>query len=272
MALRRASRSGFDTWQLSSSSAEAEVCPARGALVTRFAIGGDEVLYLDEATFADGTKNVRGGVPLLFPVAGPPPAGSKLQQHGFARKLPWSAEAAGEAVRLTLESNDQTRDAWPYEFRLEYTVELVDTRLELRWLVHNRDEKPMPLHFGLHPYFRVPVETKAKARVETQATRAWDNRKKAFGPVPALDFSGEELDVHLLDHAAKGTVLHRGDGTQVPLQWSQGLDTLVLWTLPGQPFICVEPWSGPSYPALEGERPVLAPGGTAGFAFLVGGV
>lgn len=267
---RSGTRSGLQTFTLDNGSAQAEVCPDRGALVTRFSTGGDEVLYLDEATFADPAKNVRGGVPILFPVAGPAEPGSPLKQHGFARLLPWAAAIDGETVRLTLEASDATRPVWPFEFRIDFGVELVGTRLELRWMVHNLDTRPMPLHFGLHPYFRVPPASKARASVETTATKAWNNRSKSVGPVPKLDFGGEELDVHLLDHAAKHIVLQRGDGTDVPLSWSAGFDTVILWTTPGSGFICVEPWNSPVLPALAGPRPHLQPGGSASFAFVVG--
>ena len=30
------------------------------------------------------------------------------------------------------------------------------------------------------------------------------------------------------------------------LEWSADQRVLVLWTLPGKPFVCVEPWSGPA--------------------------
>jgi len=45
--------------------------PARGGIVTRFSVGGRPVLFLDDATLADETKNIRGGVPVLFPSPGP---------------------------------------------------------------------------------------------------------------------------------------------------------------------------------------------------------
>jgi len=37
------------------------IAPQRGALVTSFSVGGRELLYLDESTLSDATKNVRGG-------------------------------------------------------------------------------------------------------------------------------------------------------------------------------------------------------------------
>jgi galactose mutarotase-like enzyme len=273
MPLRRATLYGLDTLVLSSNDAFVEVCPARGGLVTRFHARGDDVLFLDEATFADATKNVRGGVPLLFPVAGPPPAGSPLKQHGFARTSRWDlVRATDDEVVLALASSDATRALFPFDFRIDFTLRLDGAQLVLAWTVRNAGEVPMPLHFGLHPYFRVPLEAKAKARVDTDATRAWDNRAKALGAMPPLALGGEEVDLHLLDHSEPGTVLHRGDGSAVRLAWSDTFDTLVVWTLPGQPFVCVEPWSGPTTPALEGRpRATLAAGAEARFEFRVGG-
>lgn len=74
---------------------EAAVSPERGAIVTHLRIGEQEILFLDRATFEDPVKNVRGGVPILFPFAGRlsddqfVPANTRIGQHGFARNKPW---------------------------------------------------------------------------------------------------------------------------------------------------------------------------------------
>jgi galactose mutarotase-like enzyme len=272
MPVSRSQRAGLETLVVSSAHAEAEICPARGALITRFRSGDDEVLFLDETTFADPGKSVRGGVPILFPLAGPPAAGSPLKQHGFARTSAWQAEVQGDRVELALRSSPATRALFPHDFRISYTLELVATRLELRWQIFNAGDAPMPLHFGLHPYFAVPLATKSSARVDLHATKAWNNRTRTLGP-PSLELGGDELDMHLLDPQSHRTTLHRGDGSQLALEWSKTFDTVVVWTLPGQPFVCVEPWSGPSEPAraaLGLERQQLPGRQTAAFAFTVG--
>ena len=92
---------GLETYVLEDEEARVEVIPSRGALVTRMNVAGDELLYLDESTVVDLSKNVRGGIPVLFPTAGKLPgdtypAGRQsytMQQHGFARRLPWTARA-----------------------------------------------------------------------------------------------------------------------------------------------------------------------------------
>jgi galactose mutarotase-like enzyme len=247
-------------WRLSDGTAQVEVAPARGALVTQYRVGGDDVLFLDEGTFLDRSKNVRGGVPLLFPFAGKPPPGSTLGQHGFARKAAWTVtgtSAGAQTARLAcrLESSPETLAAWPFPFRCDFVTSLTAGRLRLEWTFHNPGAQPMPLHFGIHPYFRAP--DKAKARAEVGLTRAFDNRLGQERDVGPLDFGGEELDLHFTPFERGGFTLERGDGRRVCLAWSPQFTTLVFWTLPGQPFICVEPWTAPG---AKPSRLMVAPG------------
>lgn len=234
-------------WKLTADGCSAELIPARGGLVTSLVLDGEELLFLDEATLVDLSKNVRGGVPLLFPFAGKPPPGTSLPQHGFARKLPWEVTSALSdddiaRVECVLRDDEGTRAAWPHAFEVVFSVSLFDHRAVLEWAFHNRGAAPMPLHFGIHPYFR--VGDKAKVRVEGTHGRAFDNKAQLDRDVDAVDFSGGEVDLHFASPPGAGTTLTRGVGKAVRLNWTPQFDTLVVWTLPGQPFVCVEPWTG----------------------------
>lgn len=155
--------------------AEVVLAPVRGGMVTRFRIGTDDVLFLDQATLRDHTQNVRGGIPILFPFAGRLAGDAfdlngqrlTLPQHGFARKLPWriagteTTDAA--AITLVLEHSEATLQVWPFRFRLQFRYELGDGALTLRERFENFGPGPMPMHPGLHPYFRVDDWTKRQA-------------------------------------------------------------------------------------------------------------
>ena len=56
--------------------------------------GGEplERLFVSSKAFLDGSKPVRGGIPIVFPVFGAPelPQFSNLKQHGYARSSTWS--------------------------------------------------------------------------------------------------------------------------------------------------------------------------------------
>ncbi len=273
---RRPGAGGLDAVVLRDEQADAtaELLPERGALISRFDVAGDALLYLDEATVADRSKNVRGGIPLLFPTAGKLPEGRygwdgrsyALPQHGFARTRAWTVESAvaderSARVRCRLEADDATRAVFPFQFSAALEIVLAGGALTVAFDLHNSGDWPMPLHYGLHPYFRVPDGEKAETRVETRATRAFDNRTGNTGPLGPMDFSAEELDLHLLDHPAAGTVLHRGSERPVCLEWSEAFKTLVLWTVAGKDFLCVEPWTAPAGAlATRTELIELAPG------------
>ncbi len=60
----------LETIALESGSSRVLVAPSRGAIITRLSVGDRQVLYLDESTLLDPSKNVRGGIPVLFPSPG----------------------------------------------------------------------------------------------------------------------------------------------------------------------------------------------------------
>jgi galactose mutarotase-like enzyme len=256
---------GLETWVASDGRTRLDLIPSRGGLVSRWRVDGDEVLFMDRGTLLDQSKNVRGGIPQLFPWPGRSPVAGQ-PQHGFARMLKWTmvgTAAAESSARLECElrSSAQTREVFPHDFELRFAVSVTHERLALEWAVHNTGGAALPLHLGLHPYFRAPLATKAQARLRHHATRQWNNVTKAEQPAGELDFSGPEVDAHLLDHAPTTVTLERGDGREVVLTWTPQFHTLVAWTQPEREFICVEPWTAPAG-ALETQSGLIqvAPG------------
>ena len=280
MIEKKTGEGGLETVVLSTKDGDlVEVVPERGAIVTRFRSKGEEVLFLDPATLADRTKNVRGGVPVLFPIAGKLPDGRyewadqvyALPQHGFGRNKAWriasqTDDARGPSLRLALASDDSTRAVFPFDFEAGVTVTLAEGTLTVALDATNRGEGEMPVHLGFHPYFVVPDAAKKDAHLETKATRGFDNKTQKDVKVTAIDFTGDELDLHLADHGAAGTRLTRGAGRRdLRLSWSPDVKRVVLWTLKGKDFICVEPWTGPGGALANNDRSLiwLAPGQNA---------
>ena len=212
---------------LRAGDAVAEVVPERGAICSRLAFGNDEILYMDQETLSNPGKNVRGGIPVLFPIAGKPDPGSPYKQHGFARSLPWEPVQTGPS---SLECR-LAHDGW--ELLLTFTLQSRQLMLELE--VHGGQ----PYQAGFHPYFN--VAEKSQAIVETDASQVFDNVSGQTRAYVKPDFSQGEQDLHLLDHRRAGTVLHRP--APLKLDWSPDFTRMVMWTLPGKPFICVEPWT-----------------------------
>jgi len=240
------------------------VAPSRGGLVTRFRVGDDDVLFLDESTLRDPSKNVRGGIPVLFPTPGKLEGDAwsylghsgHLKQHGFARNMPWrvARTTTDDAAVCTLRllSDADTHATWPWEFELEHRISLAGRALHIEQRLHNPGQFPMPFGLGFHPYFRVPQADKAKTRIDTRATRAWDNVRKAEVRLGSIDLSAEEVDLHLLDHGRSDSALERPGGN-VRIRASQDYQRWVIWTVRGRDFVCLEPWTSPGNALNTGE-------------------
>ncbi|KAG6006070.1 hypothetical protein E4U21_007430 [Claviceps maximensis] len=131
---------------------------------------GDEKLWLSKDTKLDGSKGVRGGIPLVFPVFGPATSDhmptSKLPQHGFARTSRWeflgksTSEGSGSGVKLDfgLSSDsipESTRALWPYTFGLLYSVTLEKDSLNTTLVITNDGVESFDCQMLLHTYFNV---------------------------------------------------------------------------------------------------------------------
>ena len=266
----------LETLRLEDEATGAVAClaPARGGMVTRFSVGDVPVLFLDEPTLRDPRKSVRGGVPVLFPIAGRLPGdryehqGSSfsMKQHGFARNLPWTvvdeSTQDGASVTLGLDASAGTRAQYPFEFALRFTYRLSGETLSVEQRFENRGDSAMPLRPGLHPYFFVPDATKAGARVDTDATRAYDNAAgREVSVALPIALANREVDLFLLDHPPRATILHRPGLPGVRIGFGDDQEVLVVWTLPGRDFVCLEPWR--ARPGALDDRSVIKPSGFA---------
>jgi len=147
-----------------------------GATVTSWKTSnGQEQLFLSTAAALDGSKPIRGGIPIVFPVFGPPPkdhATSKLPQHGFARNNTWEYLGKSSSESTSTKSDDSvkldfglgsamlpedTRSKWPYDFGLVYSVTLSKSKLEVQLHVQNKGDQAFDFHCLFHSYFTIKV-------------------------------------------------------------------------------------------------------------------
>jgi galactose mutarotase-like enzyme len=249
--------------ELVDGVARAEVVPERGAIVSRFDVADVPILCIDRATLEDPTKNVRGGVPFLFPTAGRLEGdryrGREMKQHGFARNMPFAVtRRETHSVTLSLGANDESRARFPFEFRIELTISVSGSvsgsELCIAQRYQNLGAERMPLHVGFHPYFFIPDAEKRRVTIETHATRAFDNAQKRAVPFAGFDFTRPEVDLHLDDHGGSRASLRRPGVPTVEVEGSPEFGHWVVWALAGKDFICVEPWTAPRNALNSGEQ------------------
>ncbi|KAG9244065.1 putative glucose-6-phosphate 1-epimerase [Calycina marina] len=136
---------------------------------------GAEKLWLSEGAVLDGSKPVRGGIPVVFPVFGTAPdhaATAKLPQHGFARSSRWeflgksTSESSGtkdggdSSVKLDFglspnNLSEEAKKAWPYEFGLIFSVTLGREGLTTSIVVQNVGESVWEFQTLMHTYLKV---------------------------------------------------------------------------------------------------------------------
>ncbi|EDX73188.1 Aldose 1-epimerase subfamily [Coleofasciculus chthonoplastes PCC 7420] len=228
----------YSTYILTAQDTQSrlEVVPERGGLISHWSVQGQDILYFDAERFRDPTLSVRGGIPILFPICGNLPDNTythqgkpyQLKQHGFARDLPWQVteRVTNDLVSLTLvlNSNDQTRAVYPFDWQLTFTYQL---------------------------QFEIPA-----AEYQDQLTGQVSSFKGGF------DWSEDEIDVafrQVTDQSA--TVTDQQRRLKLTLSYDELYSTLVFWTVKGKDYYCLEPWSAPRNALNTGENLTkLAPG------------
>jgi galactose mutarotase-like enzyme len=230
------------------------IIPERGGIVTQWAVSGRELLYLDTERLKDPKMSVRGGIPILFPICGNLPEDTyklgdtayKLVQHGFARSMPWQVVAQETkdhlaSLTVALTSTPETKAVYPFEFRLELEYVLSDRRLTIIQRVTNQTAgQAMPFGLGYHPYFTVADKAALKFEIPADQCAAKDGTTSPFAG--SFDFSGGEIDLSFNPLSKPETKVVDPQGT-LTISWDAPGGHLVFWTLPGQDFYCLEPWS-----------------------------
>jgi len=153
---------------------------------------GREQLFLSERSAFDGSRAIRGGIPVCWPQFAEQ---GKLPKHGLVRTRRWDvterrAEKGYALATLAIADDDESRSIWPYAFGLELCVLLEANRLSVELEVFNSGFGAFVFTGALHSYLRVAeVE---EARLEGLARMPY--RDKTRGGEKAVD-SGDHLAI-----------------------------------------------------------------------------
>ncbi|MGC5326000.1 aldose epimerase [Brevibacillus sp. SYSU BS000544] len=237
----------------SSTNSWVKVAPERGGLIIGFGVQGEEILYLDKATFEQPDTNVRGGIPILFPTCGQLSNGGysldgvtyPLGNHGFARNLPWTVICTGTdgeaSITLQLESNEETRKSYPFDFELTFTYALQGNKLQILQKYENKSAEDMPFYAGFHPYF---LSQEKHLAFKTDATRYLDYNDMQIKPYEgSIDLGNmKESPVFLDAQENRISVSLPQAKRKLTLEYGKEFKYVVLWSVEGKEFVCVEPW------------------------------
>ncbi|MEZ0536932.1 aldose epimerase [Caldicellulosiruptoraceae bacterium PP1] len=233
-----------------------EVAKDRGAIVTKINLMGKDILYLNQETLFDFSKNIRGGIPILFPVCGRV-IDNKIsfknntyimKNHGFARDLQWRYEGLYESIEETgiifsLNSNQKTLEMYPYEFKIVIVYKIKEDAFSIHFNIENRSEEPLPFYAGFHPYF---LCNKDQFEIQFDCERGFDDllkREISEDDYRYLDFSKDEINLDFYN--VKSPVLFSlSNDVKLEMDFDSSYKNLVIWSLKGFPYVCIEPWMG----------------------------
>lgn len=205
----------------------------------------------------------------------------QLPRHGFARGTLFSIEnTSSSAARFRLSADSASLQLYPFHFELDVEYVISGTTLSVITQISNQGDADMPASFGYHPGFRWPLPFG-----QPRSAHFIDFEMNEPAPVRRIDAAGLltaerhatpvtgrrlnltdslfQSDVIIFDEiksrsviygAAQGPLIKIGfagvPGTAAPGAAAPGeaAPYLGIWTKPGAPFICIEPWHGVTDP------------------------
>lgn len=241
-----------------------------------------------------------GRSPILFPIVGKAPDNKvlvdgqayEMQQHGIARRSEFRlVDVSGNSCLHELVSSEASKAAYPFDFRLTLRHEVEGLNLTVTAEVTNTGSKPLPFGLGFHPAFAWPLPgSEGREHIvqldnggEPELSRIEGGlRRPGLLPSPfrkgrlVLEHGYFEEDAMIFPEGAGAGLTYNAEGGPSLHFKFDNLPNLALWTKPGAPFLCVEPWHGTA-PEINASpeiaaRPyslALAPGGSTKFGFTV---
>lgn len=214
--------------------------------------------------------------PVLFPFVGKVRDGKyryngveyTMGQHGFARDMEFVlVSQAEDEIWFALDSTEETKQKYPFDFRLEIGYKLAENVLRVMWKVINPNtEETMHFSIGAHPAFLCPIEEETSQsqhymqldvkepvyytasmanglRLPTQKVLKTEDGRTRL--VEGFFDMGDEGTYIFEDYQIKEVALVRPDKRPY-VTVSFDMPIVAIWSPEKKqaPFVCIEPWCG----------------------------
>jgi aldose 1-epimerase len=291
---------------------QAILVPSFGFPCIAFRVGLDDGAWNVVAEPPDAeqfrTRVGRFGVPLMFPwpnrvrdgrftFAGheytlPLPARGPHAIHGLTRDRPWTVGRTGvddaAFCRASIRIGASPNDPWPFPARLAVEYRLFDRSLDIHAEAENAGSTPMPMGFGIHPWFDVPFGSAAprdamELRAPAEGYWELDETLCTIGPVRAVT-DGIDLrawspiagrfiddvytDLTLEDGWFTAEVRDPANGRSIAVRSDAGFREHVVFAPLHSDVVCLEPYTcatdafNLAERGIDSGRMVLEPGKT----------
>ena len=198
-----------------------------------------------------------------------------LPRHGFARDTDFTLiYQSDRKVTFALESSEETKKVYPYDFMLSVSYVLDENKIGVIWHVHNTDTCEIHFQIGGHPAFNVPdmkpgEDQQGRIRLDNtepmDALHSYLDGSHEMDEVPfieaedgVMEFSNntwrnDSIKIHKCQlHRAE--LLNKACKAEVTVEFRTPV--VAFWSPYGKqaPFVCIEPWYGIGDPrGFDGE-------------------
>ena len=185
-------------------------------------------------------------------------------QHGFARDLEFEPITKLDNFHsYVLKSNKNTLTRYPFEFELYTKYRLDENKLTTIYKVINTGKTNMPFCIGGHPAFQINYDDLVKGDYYLEFEEDEDKIHFLYlvdgliGTEYAKNVMADKRRIMLNKDTFKNdAIIMKGmtsskislkkkstDRAILTMDFSE-LPYLAIWSKPGAPFICIEPWHG----------------------------
>jgi len=221
-----------------------------------------------------GDQNYWGGqAPILFPFVGrlkddifiAKGKEYSQKQHGFFRRSKEIKliEKTNDKLTYSLKHSKSTLEIYPYKFEFRTSYELLENKIIIQHHVENLGEDTMYFSLGEHPAFNCSLSDLNKSYDDcslvfekTETDLRWNLDKqglfdnsttKVLNNTNKLDLNTNSFDKDALVFknlkSNQVTLVNKTEGSLITLAFKD-FPYLGIWSKPGAPFVCIEPWLG----------------------------
>lgn len=250
------------------------------ALMTTTSFGGELLSFkldgIEKIHQGENCRDEKGKIywkrhsPVLFPIVGKLKRNQtiingrtfEIPQHGFARDMEFEPITKLDNFHsYVLKSNKYTQARYPFDFELYNTYRQEGNKLIFIYKVINTGATNMPFGIGGHPAFKIDPDDLKRGNYYLEFAEEEDRTHFLYlvDGLVGTEYAKNKLinnkfimlDEHTFDNDAliikgiqnKNICLKNSRTKKTVLTMNfEGWPYLGIWSKPGAPFICLEPW------------------------------
>ena len=180
-----------------------------------------------------------------------------LPRHGFARDHDFAlVDKTSSSATFSLRASHLTKVVYPFDFELQICFTIEADRLTTTYKINNKTAEVMPFSVGAHPAFALPKPFENYSlEFESQETLQSHmlNNDLLSDDIRIIPMQGKQLPLTYTLFEDDALIFKRLNSQKITILENRkpiigfefaDFTNFGIWTKPGAPFVCLEPWLG----------------------------